>query len=56
MSWDEEETSVPADAIEVQEIKLFGKWNPSDVQVSDISLTVSYQKFLNLNRIILLKI
>jgi len=41
MSWDEEESNAPA-AIEVQEIKLFGKWNPSDVQVSDISLTVSY--------------
>merc|ERR1712096_414791 len=25
--------------IEVQDIKLFGKWNPDDVQVSDISLT-----------------
>jgi len=25
--------------IEVQDIKLFGKWNPDEVQVSDISLT-----------------
>ena len=40
MSWDEEETEIAA-PIEAQEIKLFGKWNPSDVQVSDISLTVS---------------
>eukprot|EP00111_Clytia_hemisphaerica_P002357 TCONS_00006725-protein len=37
--WDEEEAEAPAAAIEVQEIKLFGKWNPSEVQVSDISLT-----------------
>lgn len=28
-------------SIEVQDIKLFGKWNPDEVQVSDISLTVS---------------
>ena len=43
MSWDEEETTaeVAAATIEAQEIKLFGKWNPCDVQVSDISLTVS---------------
>ena len=40
-SWDEEETTEAAAPIEAQEIKLFGKWNPSDVQVSDISLTVS---------------
>ena len=43
-NWGEEEwggddaTSAPA-PIEVQEIKLFGRWNPDEVQVSDISLT-----------------
>ena len=31
-----------ATSIEVHDIKLFGKWNPDEVQVSDISLTVSY--------------
>lgn len=36
-SWDE-----PAPAVaELPEIKLFGKWSSDDVQVSDISLTVS---------------
>merc|ERR1712002_736614 len=33
------EDDVVATAIEVQDIKLFGKWNPDEVQVSDISLT-----------------
>merc|ERR1711976_798658 len=33
------EDDVVATPIEVQDIKLFGKWNPDDVQVSDISLT-----------------
>jgi hypothetical protein len=28
--------------IDTPEIKLFGKWSSSDVQVSDISLTVSH--------------
>merc|ERR1712150_407599 len=38
--WDEAgEEEVMASAIEVQDIMLFGKWNPDDVQVSDISLT-----------------
>lgn len=44
--WDEEEAGAPAAAateIEVQDVKLFGKWNPDEVQVSDISLTVSYR-------------
>ena len=36
-SW--EETVAPAS--EIPEIKLFGKWASEDVQVSDISLTVS---------------
>ena len=36
-SWDE----VTAPAPEMPEIKLFGKWSPDDVQVNDISLTVS---------------
>lgn len=35
-NWDE-----PAPAVELPEIKLFGKWSSDDVQVSDISLTVS---------------
>lgn len=42
--WDEKEAGAPAPAateIEVQDVKLFGKWNPDEVQVSDISLTVS---------------
>uniref|UniRef100_A0A8W8KZ32 Small ribosomal subunit protein uS7 domain-containing protein n=1 Tax=Magallana gigas TaxID=29159 RepID=A0A8W8KZ32_MAGGI len=33
-NWDE-----PAPAVELPEIKLFGKWSSDDVQVSDISLT-----------------
>merc|ERR1712002_189777 len=33
------EDDVVATPIEVQDIKLFGKWNPDEVQVSDISLT-----------------
>merc|ERR1712212_243269 len=33
------EDNVVATPIEVQDIKLFGKWNPDEVQVSDISLT-----------------
>ena len=39
----------PAVAVaELPEIKLFGKWSTDDVQVSDISLTVSFfsMKFL----------
>merc|ERR1712096_380047 len=28
-----------ADTATIEDIKLFGKWNPDDVQVSDISLT-----------------
>ena len=35
-NWDE-----PAAVAEVPEIQLFGKWSSDDVQVSDISLTVS---------------
>ena len=35
-----EEPAVAA-APEIQDIKLFGKWSTDDVQVSDISLTVS---------------
>lgn len=35
-NWDE-----PAAAVELPEIKLFGKWSSDDVQVNDISLTVS---------------
>ena len=38
-SWDD---SAPAAQVaELPEIKLFGKWSSEDVQVSDISLTVS---------------
>ena len=32
---------------EVPEIKLFGKWSADEVQVSDISLTVSMIYFLD---------
>lgn len=42
-SW-EESTPVVA---ELPEIKLFGKWSTEDVQVSDISLTVSTCIFFN---------
>ena len=38
--WGAEESPVVV-APEVQDIKLFGKWSTDDVQVSDISLTVS---------------
>ena len=39
-SWDD---AAPAAQVvaELPEIKLFGKWSSEDVQVSDISLTVS---------------
>merc|ERR1712080_556214 len=33
------DTMAGATTIEIQDIKLFGKWNPDEVQVSDISLT-----------------
>lgn len=36
-NWDEQAPVVA----ELPEIKLFGKWSTEDVQVSDISLTVS---------------
>ena len=36
-SWDEQQAVVA----EPPEIKLFGKWSSEDVQVGDISLTVS---------------
>ena len=36
-NWDEQAPAVA----ELPEIKLFGKWSTDDVQVSDISLTVS---------------
>jgi len=39
--WGVEESTVVVVAPEVQDIKLFGKWSTDDVQVSDISLTVS---------------
>ena len=35
--WTVEET---AEAVSV-EVKLFGRWNPDDVQINDISLAVS---------------
>lgn len=34
----------PVASAELPEIKLFGKWSTDDVQVSDISLTVSTNK------------
>ena len=39
--WGVDESSPVVVAPEVQDIKLFGKWSTDDVQVSDISLTVS---------------
>lgn len=40
--WDEVVAGVPAPKIaELPEIKLFGRWNCDDVQVSDMSLQVS---------------
>ena len=40
-NWDE-----PAPVVaELPEIKLFGKWSTDDVQVSDISLTVSIKQY-----------
>ena len=51
-NWDEQAAPVVA---ELPEIKLFGKWSTDDVQVSDISLTVSteqgshrLEKYLNI--------
>uniref|UniRef100_A0A8W8KZ26 Small ribosomal subunit protein uS7 domain-containing protein n=1 Tax=Magallana gigas TaxID=29159 RepID=A0A8W8KZ26_MAGGI len=41
-NWDE-----PAPAVELPEIKLFGKWSSDDVQVSDISLTNPLQVLVN---------
>lgn len=35
------EDTAPVAASEIPEIKLFGRWSSDDVQVSDISLTVS---------------
>lgn len=42
-SWDEP----AAPQVELPEIKLFGKWSSEDVQVNDISLTVSTVLVLN---------
>ena len=39
-NWSMEETPVVVGP-EVQDIKLFGKWSADEVQVGDISLTVS---------------
>ena len=48
--WAEEAAAAsggPAVAVaELPEIKLFGKWSTDDVQVSDISLTVSYCHYI----------
>ena len=41
-SWDEPSVV----AAEMPEVKLFGKWSSEEVQVSDISLTVSICKTL----------
>ena len=43
--WGVDESPVVV-APEVQDIKLFGKWSADDVQVSDISLTVSVTFFV----------
>lgn len=44
-NWDEAPAPVaeplPAVTVEYDEVKLFGKWSCDEVQVSDISLTVS---------------
>ena len=42
--WGMEEGPVVVGA-ELQDIKLFGKWNADDVQVGDISLTVCITKY-----------
>jgi hypothetical protein len=41
--WSVEESAVVVGP-EVQDIKLFGKWSADEVQVGDISLTVSIYK------------
>ena len=38
--WAAESTAQPA-VLESAEVKLFGRWDPEEVQVNDISLTVS---------------
>lgn len=38
------ETTVVAQTAELPDIKLFGKWNCDDVQVSDMSLQVSFPR------------
>ena len=43
-SWDD---SAPAQVADLPEIKLFGKWSSEDVQVSDISLTVSIYSYIH---------
>lgn len=40
--WDENIALTTGAALDQPETKLFGRWSSSDVQVSDISLTVSY--------------
>ncbi len=42
--WDAEPANLRV--AEVPEIKLFGRWSADDIQVSDISLTVSTASFL----------
>ena len=43
--WEADETPTVL-APQAQDIKLFGKWSTDDVQVSDISLTVSVMRHL----------
>lgn len=48
-NWDDAPVSVPQKIAEIPEIKLFGKWNCDDVQVSDMSLQVcNFQMSLNM--------
>lgn len=51
-NWDEAPAPVaeplPAVTVEYDEVKLFGKWSCDEVQVSDISLTVSGHWLFNI--------
>lgn len=42
-SWDDAPVAIGAPAQDQLEVKLFARWSSSDVQVSDISLTVSFE-------------
>ena len=42
-NWDDDAPveTAPAQIAEIPEIKLFGRWSTEEIQVNDISLTVS---------------